>query len=84
MLYLNTKYLVVFANPMDNSTFHCIARKQDPEHTKELATLFSQVSSKYRYILCDGDINTQQCLPLQIRLVRIKWKREYAIKGSFT
>ena len=64
-LYLNTKYLVLFANPMDISTFCHIARKQDPAHAKELAMLFSQVTKEHHYILCDSHINTPQCLHYQ-------------------
>ena len=54
MLYLSTKYLTLFANPMDISTFCHIARKQDPAHAKELAMLFSQVTKEHHYILCDS------------------------------
>ena len=81
-LYLNTKYLILFANPMDISTFHHIARKQDPAHAKELAMLFSQVTKEHCYILCDGHINTPQCLHYWSDLFA-KLKGAYVIKGFF-
>ena len=84
MLYLSTKYLTLFANPMDISTFRHTARKQDPAHAKELAMLFSQVTKEHHYILCDGHINTPQCLHYQSDQTCLqKLKGAYVIKGFF-
>lgn len=62
-IYRNTKYLVIFNSPMDNTTVEVVARKIRPKGFRQLADMINQICREHRYILIDGC----QCTPDVLR-----------------
>lgn len=56
-IFRNTKVLVLFDTPMDNSIFTTVAKRMG-EPTQQLIEMLKDIVQKYRYVVIRGDFNT--------------------------
>jgi len=59
-IYRNTHILVLYRNPLDNSTISLVARRISSSRHKELKEMFQYIQEKYRYVVIHGDFNTPE------------------------
>lgn len=61
-IYRNTHILVLYRNPMDNSTISLVAKRISTSRHRELKEMFQFIQEKYRYVVIHGDFNTPEKL----------------------
>ena len=59
-IYRNTHILVLYRNPLDNSTISLVARRISASKHRELKEMFQFMQEKYRYVVIHGDFNTPE------------------------
>jgi len=63
-IFRNTKLLVVFKSPMDNSVINLIARRINPgdRGTSKLVGMMREIMDRHRYVVINGDFNAPTSL----------------------
>lgn len=70
-LYRNTKYIVLFACPLDISIIQTVARRF-PGDTKVLTEMMQKYTEKYKYVLITGDPNLPDIFRIRTNLFGVK------------
>lgn len=73
---LNTKYMVVFKNPRDQTQIRYLAKQICPDNTRELLRVFKDVTDvPHNYLLLDLTQGTDDCIRYRTNI----FNEEYAV-----
>ena len=56
-VYRNTRVLVIFNNPMDNSILTTVGKRLKPSGSAPLICMLNDIVEKYRYVIIHADMN---------------------------
>ena len=56
-VYRNTRVLVIFNNPMDNSILTTVSKRLKPSGSAPLIRMLNDIVQKYRYVVIHADMN---------------------------
>ena len=56
-VYCNTKVLVLFNNPIDNTVLTIVGKRLKPSGSSRLIQMLNDVIRKYRYVVIHADVN---------------------------
>ena len=56
-VYRNTRELVIFNNPMDNSILTTVSKRLKPSGSTPLIHMLNDIVEKYRYVIIHADMN---------------------------
>ena len=62
-IYCNTRVLVIFNNPMDNSILTTVSKRLKPLGLTPLIHMLNNIVEKYRYVIIHADMNR----PLELK-----------------